>query len=162
MPSQPLSFEHVYRILARVGGFSESWGSSCCRQGPTRRRVVPPKGGRHRPFASDLCPRRIRELASAQRPRTLEPTQQGELVLRPAKNFGPLTYEQLRHIGQHAMDNGADLSAESRLLLDHGYHARAFGLSVLAVEEAGKAFTCAVWAGRQPIPRIASNTSSRD
>jgi AbiV family abortive infection protein len=76
--------------------------------------------------------------------------------LRPAKNHGPLTYEQLRHIGQHAMDNGAELCAEARLLLDNGHHARAFGLSVLAVEETGKAFVCAVWAGKQPIATEAS------
>jgi hypothetical protein len=66
--------------------------------------------------------------------------------MRRAKNHGPLTCEQLRHIGEHAMSDGAELSSESRLLLDSGHHARAFGLSVLAVEEAGKAFMCAVWA----------------
>src|SRR5687768_9758643 len=79
-----------------------------------------------------------------------------ESVLRSAKNQGPLTYEQLRHIGEHAMENGAELSAEAHMLLDGGHYARVFGLSVLAVEEAGKAFMSAVWAGRQPIPTNAS------
>lgn len=50
------------------------------------------------------------------------------------------------------MDNAAQMAKEARLLLDNGYHARAFGLAVLAREEAGKAFMCAQWAGRRPFP----------
>lgn len=72
---------------------------------------------------------------------------------KPGKNRGPLSYDQLLHLGEHAMTNAESLIKEARFLLDGGFHARAGGLAILALEEAGKAFMCGQWAGRKPIPR---------
>lgn len=71
---------------------------------------------------------------------------------KPGKNHGPLTHDQLWHLGKHAVTNAESLIREARFLLDGAFLARAGGLAILSLEEAGKAIMCAQWAGRKPIP----------
>src|SRR6202035_907606 len=49
-----------------------------------------------------------------------------------------LTPELLRSYSEAALDNAAELITEASLLRDHAHHARAYFLSVAAIEEVGK------------------------
>lgn len=71
------------------------------------------------------------------------------------KNKGPLVDADLMHLAQHAAENSRDLLDEADMLIQRGRWARAGALAVLAVEEAGKAQLCHVWAAHV-IPNLNS------